>query len=357
VTRDVARLACVVALTVACGGEESRPPPARPVAVRPVATSPPLDGAQPLDVASSLDAGAPVPPAPPAPPPKPPLPEPSFGDAQPSKPGDPHAFRLAAALRAMRASRSGAKVLKMLSVVPEVIDAKSRTGVDPFADGEWLLVYGSKVEVPGPNANVVKHTRPESAITAAVADAGLEAWDGGAAAGMTGAVRAELYGVRDVLLRPQAGVLAVVPGDRVRDLAAILAKPIDPGVKAGELARIFVAEPAKLARFLPADVVRATVLAKPATDGGLDLSAEADCADAASCKTTAAALDDLARKQNSLMVRIVLRNVLAGLVVRSDAAKLKATLHASPDQVDAVLNITRAQLGLPGEDPSDQTHR
>jgi hypothetical protein len=250
----------------------------------------------------------------------------------------------------MRATRSGGKVLKLLSVVPDVIDARAKTGVDPFADGEWLLVYGSSLRIPGTNANVVKHLRAEAELTKANADAGFEAFDAG-----PNAVRAEIYGVRDVLLRPQAGVLALVPSDRAADLAVVLAKPIDPLTRPGELARIFVAEPANLVRFLPADVVRATVTVKPATDGGLDMSAEADCADAASCKATATALDELTTKQNSLMVRIVLKNLLANLSFRARGTKLEASLHAAPDQVDAVLNLTRAQLGLPGEDPSDAT--
>jgi len=338
-------LASAFALASGCGGEESsRPPVVPPLTVRPVAT--PVHARELVDasagVAISEDAAAP------APAPKRHLPEPMFGATEPAKPGDPHAFRLAASLRLMRATRSGAKVLKLLSVLPEVIDARAKTGVDPFADGEWLLVYGSSTRIPGPNANVVKHLRAEAELTRANVDAGLEAFDAG-----PGAVRAEIYGVRDVLLRPQAGVLALVPADRAPDLAAALAKPIDPGTRSGELARIFLAEPAKVVRLLPAEVVRGTVTVKSAPDGGLDLSAEADCPDAAACSATATTLDELARKQNSIMVRIVLKNLLANLSVRARGTKLEATLHAAPDQVDAVLNLTRAQLGLPGEDPSD----
>ncbi len=56
------------------------------------------------------------------------------------------------------------------------------------------------------------------------------------------------------------------------------------------------------------------------------------------------------------MVRIVTKNLLGNLTVRARGAKLVATLHAAPDQVDALLNLTRAQLGLPGEDPTDARH-
>lgn len=289
------------------------------------------------------------------------VPEPAYGAAEPVRPGDAHAFRLAAAVKAMRASPSGAKIVKMLSVIPDVIEAKARTGVEPFADAEWLVVYGSRVAVPGPNANVIKHVRPEGAVAKSVADGGFEAWDAGSSApvapGTGGAVRGAMYGVRDVLLRPQPGVLALVPGDRARELAAVLAKPIDPGVKPGELARIDVAEPAKVAHFLPAGVLHATVIVKPASDSGLDLSAEADCPDAASCTSTATALEEMAKRSNSMMVRIVTRNLLGGIAVRADGAKLKATLHAAPDQVSALLNLLRAQLGLPPPDPGDSTQR
>ena len=348
----------LLALSFGCG-EEARPAAVpevttRPTVPRSASASDALDDAlrdtrrgASLAHPTAEDAGTPPPVA------KPSLPEPSFGATESARPGDPHAFRVAAALRAMRTTRSGAKVLKMLSVMPDVIDANAQTGIDPFADGEWLLVYGSQVSMPGPNANVVKHARPETQIAKAIADAGMEAFDAGAGT----AARSELFGVRDVLLRPQPGIIALVPGDRAHDLATALAKPIDPGVKPGELARMFVAEPAKLARFLPAEIVRANVIVKAATDGGLDVSAEADCPDAASCKATATAIEELAKRQNSLMVRIVLKNLLANLVVRADGAKLKATLHAEPGQVDAVLNITRVQLGLPAADLGDEPRR
>ena len=291
----------------------------------------------------------------PAAPARAPVPEPSFGATESVKPGDGHAFRLSVALRAARASRSGATVLKMLSVIPEVIDGKTRTGIDPFADGEWLLVYGAKVGVPGPNANVVKHAKAEAAVTRTMADGGFEAWD--AAPPSAGGVRAEIYRVKDVLLRPQPGIVALVPGDRAGELAFVLAKPFDSGVRPGELARAFVAEPARLLRFLPAEVVRASVIVRAAPDGGLDASADADCPDAAQCKATATAIEELVRTQNSLMVRFVTKNLLGGLAVRADGTKLKATLHAGPDQVDAAVNLMRSQLGLPGEEPADPTRR
>jgi hypothetical protein len=368
----VAVALAVSVVTVGCGADEASRQAAASPSSDPRTTVPAPEVPPPLPSDDALDAsgvtwsvGDAAMPSRNTSPARAPLPEPSFGVSEPAKPGDAHAFRLAVALRAARATRSGAKVTKMLSVIPEVIEAKRRTGLDPFADGEWLLVYGAKVAVPGPNANVVKHARAEAEITRTMADGGFGAWDAGASSATpvspltpaASGVRAEIYGVSDVLLRPQAGIAALVPGDRARDLAVALAKPIELGVRPGELARAFVAEPAKLLRFLPAEIVRANLAVKAASDGGLDATAEADCPDAAQCKATATAIEDLVKTQNSLVVRIVTKNVLGGLAVRADGTKLKATLHAAPEQVDAALNLMRSQLGLPGEDPSDQTKR
>ena len=331
------------AMFIGCAGEDA----SRPVAVPPVTWS--LDAARrPTPLFPGLGNGESTHDAAPdasrVPEPQAPRvsPEPSFG-AGSVKPGDAHAFRLAAALRAMRANTSGANVLRMMSVVPSVIDAKARTGVDPFADGEWLLVYGAEMAAPGPNANIVRHGRSDAEVTRAIADGGFEARD----ANPPGSVRADLLGVRDVLLRPQPGTLALVPADRAADLGAALTKPIDPGVKPGELARLFIAEPAKLTRAIPKEVVRANVTVKPASDGGLELAGDADCGDAKSCVATATMLEDFVTRRNSMMVRIATRNLFSGLVLRADGTKLRVAMHASPDQVDAILGLIRAQLDLP----------
>lgn len=276
-------------------------------------------------------------------PPSPSIAEPIFG-AEPVKPGDPHAFRLAVALKTARATRSGANVLKMFSIMPDVIDMKRKTGVDAFAEGEWLLVYGSRTMVPGPNANVVKHATSESEITRATT-----------AAGITGDGHVRLFGVRDTLIRPQPGILALVPNDRATELGAALAKPIDTLLKPGELARTFIAEPSKVVS-LPGHLVRANVIVKAASDGGLDATAVADCPDAPSCTATATALEEIVKRQNSIALRIALGNILGSFAVKANGAKLEASLHASPDQVESVLQLLRAMMGLPAADPNDAKH-
>ena len=334
--------------TAACGGEDRPPaaPPAAPLTTSPASSSVIFRGDAGAS-ADALDASAPLPPLRPLPAPdSEPEPEAQFGPGS-VKPSDPHPFRLAVALRALRASPSGAKLAALLSLVPAVIDGKTKTGVDPFASGEWLLVYGAHAEAPGANANVVRHAKPEAEVTKAIAAAGFEARDGGASSG----VQASLYGVKEPLLRPQPATLALVPADRAGDLASALKGPIDPGTKAGELARVFLAEPAKVLRMLPGEVVRANAIAKPAADGGLDLAADAECGDAASCTAAATKLTGFVARQNSMMVRMVTRSLFSGLAIKANGTKLEATLHATPSQVNAIDGLLRAQLGLPSLAP------
>lgn len=113
----------------------------------------------------------------------------------------------------MRSSPSGAKIASLLSRTEAVTEATTKTGVDPFVSGEWLLVYGPRAEVPGPNANVLRHTRPDAEVDKALAAAGFAPRD-------AGGVQASLYGVQEPLLRPQPGTLALVPADRAADSAS-----------------------------------------------------------------------------------------------------------------------------------------
>ncbi|MBX3187537.1 MAG: hypothetical protein KF819_11005 [Labilithrix sp.] len=333
------RASLLCAVLAACGGEALiEVPPvtvARPAPRGAARVTPDAGVSETAEIERELLAGALGTAAP-----APAVPLGVFGDGG-VRPADAHAFRMAVSMKTARGNASGVKVLQLMSSLRSVARAREQIGLDPFADGEWLLAYGPRPDAPWPNVNVLKHGRAEGEVARAIGDAGMEAFDAGA-----GAVWSELFSVRDVLLRPQAGMLALVPSDRAGELATALKAPIDHGVKAGEMARVALAEPAKLVRFVPAGVVKAIVIVKPAADGGLDVGAEADCPGSDECKTTATELEELARRSNSLAVRFVTRNLLGSLAVRAEGKKLRATLHATPDQVEALVNLARAQLDV-----------
>lgn len=353
--------ACAVVLAnglvVACGGAEQEIVPVTPVETPVRSRPPPPVVTADASVENAVDAAPP-----PAPPPSRRREEPheartaSFGVGA-VEPSAPHAFKLAVNLKAARASTSGKQALAIFSLMPATMLAKQRTGVDPFADGEWLLVYGEDVDVPGDNVNVVRHARPISEVSGAIARAGFLPLEDGP----KGAVRTELFDVRDALFSPTPSLLVMAPRDRARDVAAALVKPIDLGVKSGELARVFVKDPSRTTSVLPKALADALVVVRPANDGGLDLSGEATCPDETACKEIAQGLRDRAARMNSLMVRVATRGLLGALTVegkpggegiRAEGTKVRASVHAAPDQVQSILNFVRAALGLPAADPN-----
>jgi len=296
-------------------------------------------------------------------------PAPTFGPGPVAPASTEHPVRMVFGLEAMRASPSGAKLARVLGALPPIVDTKARTGIDPLAHGTWLLVYGSSLEVPGPNANVLRTSRTDAEIGAALADAGLgpttDAGDAGAAASHgafpDAGIPADVAGVRDVLLRPQPRVIALVPSDRAADLAVALARPIDPGLKPRELARIAIHEPGKLgargaATAVLAPLVRLTVALSAATDGGLDVAVDGDCKTAAECADATMAANAALKTLNTIGVRIVLGGLLNGVVVKADGARARAGAHVTPAELERILNLATSALGVSVPDPPDPRH-
>lgn len=62
---------------------------------------------------------------------------------------------------------------------------------------------------------------------------------------------------------------------------------------------------------------------------------------------TATALEGFVGRQNSMIVRIATRSLLSGLAIRAEGTRLRATLHVSPEQVDAILGVVAAVPSRP----------
>lgn len=246
----------------------------------------------------------------------------------------------------MRASPSAAKIGRSLSLLPAIIDAKRRTGIDPFEDADWMLAYGPSIGAFIVNATVVRHHRKDEEVTQAIEQGSFEKSDHA-----EGGLASDLFGADTVLLRPRARTLAFVPQDRAKDFTAVLSKLDDPGLRSAEIARFALLEPAKvLASIVPAEVTSAEGSVRPGQGGGLDASAEGACATAEACKEAAKAIEATVTRQNSMIVRMMTRGLFNSLKVRAEGAKVKATLHADPEQIDALVQLVRAYLGLPAVD-------
>lgn len=339
------------ALAFACGPESEPPRVPESAPSRPTAILPPIDtvdaSARPtIDAEPGSDA---------APPPRrrdrlTHFPTPSFGAGDVS-PAATHPFRMVVSTKAMRASKSAARLGRALSLLPAMIDAKQRTGVDVLADSEWLLAYGPNLGALVTNANVVRHHVKDDDVTQALGKSGFEASrfaDGGLAS--------DLFGTDTVLLRPRAQTIAFVPQDRARDFGAALAKLDDPGIRAPEILTLAVRDPkstvpGKVGSLVPAELTKVEGTMKPGPGDSLDLAAEGTCTTPEACKEAAATMDATVKAQNSMMVRIATRGLLSSFAVRAEGAKVKATLHVSAEQVEAIDQLMRSLLGLPAVDP------
>lgn len=280
------------------------------------------------------------------------FPTPSFGAGDVTITGA-HRFRMLVSTKAMRANASAAKLGRALSTMPSFIDATERTGVGVLDDTDWLFTYGPDIGAIVTNANVIRHRVADEEVTSALQRSAFEP-----SRYAEGGLASDLFGTDMVLLRPRRQTLAIVPQDRASDIAASLAKFDDralPGPSPNIVAAT-VREPGPLlGRYVDAAVADAItkvdVSVRPGTPDGLDALADATCPTEEKCKTAAEALDATVRRRNSLAVRIATRGLLNGLIVRAEGARMKVTLHASAEQVEALDQLLRAVLGLPAPDP------
>lgn len=273
---------------------------------------------------------------------------------------DAHAFRLTLDLAAMRQNASAQRLLRTVALLPEVKAFRSVTSVDPTIDGAAFWSYGHDVDVPGANVNVLGAPSTLPAIRGALGRSGYPELPAEAQDPTAVSVTSELFGVRDVLAgrssRANGDLLSLVPPDRAADLPRVLAAPLSTDLTKGQLGKLFVVEPRRLAQVFPAALANAIFVMRGRTDGGLELSVTADCPDEEACRTTAEGLRDRVRRADSFFVRAVTHGVLSplgavgkagGPGVRHDGKKLHAMLVASPDQVAALDGLARATLGLP----------
>jgi len=360
-TRALRRAAFVVAaataLVVACGGESGERGPVSPPRSSPtfaVATDAGVASADaaPAGNGNAGGEGGGAPDAARAQATSPELRTSRMGPG-PLEPGAGQGFSLVVSTKAMRASASGKKLARTFSLTRSVMEMKAKTGVDPFDEGDLLFVYGPHVSVFVANVNVVRHHAVDAEVARATASAGWPRSDAGSPA-----YDADLFGVRSVLLVPAPHTVALVPVDRAADLVPVLARVTDPKLGPGEVARAVMAEPnVTLARIVLPSVKKLDVVLRPAQDGGLDVAGEGACTTPEACTLAARAVLEEARQHNSLAVRIATRGLFNDVKTDAQGTKLRIGLHATPDQVDALVGLVRAALDVPAVDPSDNTHR
>lgn len=258
----------------------------------------------------------------------------------------------------------GARMGPILQAIPQWRDflRGAPSPVDPIRDTDWILIYGPSLIHTDRDAVLVRYTASDDAVDMTIA-AIAKSYDKGGPfdAGVPG-VKASL-GFADngqrVFLRPQSKLLVIVPPSHAREAALTFKKQSPRGPSAAEAMRLIVRNPTnqisipglKFSQSLKE--IRLWIL--PRTDGGAEVFAEGDCTDEAAAVDSAEKLTELLKKQNSLGVKIATRGLLNKAAIVADGTKIKLHVEATPEQMEAILQLTAAAVGANVTPPTNAT--
>lgn len=219
---------------------------------------------------------------------------------------------------------------------------------DPVADLDWIDVVGPA----GPASQRLLARASEGSADAAINGrlVALQARSAEPAAshveGRIPAAAARLDGVPRVVFRPLPRIVAATAWaggpalSRLLERARLQAPPADPL----EAIRIDMPHPHDAVRLLPASIrrIRARVLALPGGDA--DGAADGECDSAEDAAQAAAALRDTVARQNFSVVRMLTHGLLDAIAVTSVGPTVKIHVHATRDQLEAVLALVTAMV-------------
>lgn len=261
----------------------------------------------------------------------------------------------------------GARMGPVLQAIPQWKDflKGAPSPVDPIRDTDWILIYGPSLIHTDKDAVLVRYNVSDDAVDSTIG-AIARTYDKGGAydAGVSG-VKASL-GFADnaqrVFLRPQSKLLVIVPPSHAHEAAMTFRRQVPRGPPPAEAMRLVVHRPSNQISIpglkFSESLTEIRLWIVPRADGGADVHAEGDCTDPAAALDSADRLTELLRRQNSLGVRFATRGLLNNAAVVADGTKIKLHVLASPEQLEAVLQLAaaavNAQVAPPGPtSPSD----
>ena len=219
---------------------------------------------------------------------------------------------------------------------------------DPVADLDWIDVVG-----PSDPASERMLAREASASAGAAIDGRLVALQARSAEpaashvdGRMPAAAARLDGALRVVFRPQPGYVAAAAASGGPALSRLLARARvqDPTTEPLEAVRLDVLHPHDQVRMLPASIRRIRAHVFALAGGDADGNAEGDCDSAEEATRAAATLRDTVARQNFSLVRMLTHGLLDGVAITGDGALVRIHLHATRDQLEAVLALVSAMV-------------
>ncbi|HVJ93580.1 MAG TPA: hypothetical protein VM580_27450 [Labilithrix sp.] len=258
----------------------------------------------------------------------------------------------------------GARMGPILQAIPQWRDflKGGAAAVDPIRDTDWILIYGPSLIHTDKDAVLVRYNITDVAVDAAIQSVARTYDKGGAFdAGVPGVSGSLGFAdnAQRVFLRPQPKLLVIVPPSHAHEAALTFRKQVPRGPAQTEAMRLIVRNPSNqisipgLKFSTSLTEIRFWVL--PRTDGGADVYAEGDCTDEAAAADSAERLTAVLKRQNSIGVRFATRGLLNDAEVVADGTKLKLHIVASPEQMEAVLQLAGAAVGAQVAPPSGPT--
>jgi hypothetical protein len=313
-----------------------------------------LDGSKPTDAASDVEDAGGEGAAPSDAAPRDPVA--MVGAAGAVQAGDPLVVLLVNAVE-IRKNPVGAQMGPLLSAIPQWDDFMAGTNIDPIQQTDWMLISGPGLVDTTNDVILVHYSAPDAVVDKAI-DLVSKKYDRGGPfdAGVPGVKAAIGHADRAprVFLRPQPGLLAVVPPHYANTAARILVHAkVSPRVRPGEAVRLKVSKPYQPFPDIPRTVSELRLWVMPRSDEGADVFAEGDCANDADAADAAKQIKGvLDRYRRNVFVRAMTHGLLDSLEVTSEGKLVKLHLEPTREQLEVLLGIIAGQIrSLKGAPP------
>jgi hypothetical protein len=162
------------------------------------------------------------------------------------------------------------------------------------------------------------------------------------------AAAARLDGVLRVVFRPEPRVVAAAAAARGLSVSHGLlhAHVHAPALRPHEALRADLPHPHDSLPALPAPILRlkANVLMLP--NGDAEATADGECANAGEAQRAASSVREMIARQNNPIVQMLTRGILDGLSVSVHADTVNMHIHASRDQLEALLALASASISV-----------
>jgi hypothetical protein len=248
-------------------------------------------------------------------------------------------------------------VQPIILAIPEWKQFMANTGVDPYRDWDWMMMFGPSLIDTSKDVVYIHYAVSDADMDkAALALSSRDSKGGPVDVGVPGvkAWRTNVAGSERALLRGQPHCLFMVPWANAKQFAAAArAMPCVLKSNPGEAGRAKFLRPGGSVSLFPPQMTELRMWLIPRnSDSGGDLYLEGDCPDPASATQAA---DDMRKNVagvNGLVVKLATGGVLNGLDVKADGNVVKMHLPGSKEQIEAIINIAAARVGVTVPPPS-----